>query len=147
MENKKIEGSETLLNKAKEITEKCRKLGLANGAALGHHSGFADEVADCIDNLLHRIAELEKYKMLPTKASKIFKTPSTTFPNGDEIYASVAEGEAVDVYRVNPNGDDERLCFVELNPNDKDVRHLMVGAYRNDREDTVYYERYDQVPQ
>ena len=80
MENKKIEGSETLLNKAKEITEKCRKLGLANGAALGHHSGFADEVADCIDNLLHRIAELEKYKMLPTKASKIFKTPSTTFP-------------------------------------------------------------------
>ena len=46
---KELSNNKSVIKNAMEIAEKCRKLGLTNGTSLGHHSGFADEVADCIE--------------------------------------------------------------------------------------------------
>ena len=99
-----------------------------------------------IDDLEEAIPE--ETLIVCTKDTTMYRTPATRLPNGDEIYVQVAEGEAIDVYRVHPdseNGEDDCLCFVEYNADEPEGQQLMVAAYRSCDEDTQYYAPYDQA--
>ena len=113
---KELSNNKSVIKNAMEIADKCRKLGLSNGASLGHHSGFADEVADCIETLLGYVNELENNQLIKTADPKTYRTPIMHLPNGDDVYVSVAQDQAIDIYRVNSDpevSEDECLCFVE----------------------------------
>lgn len=121
---------------AHRIDKECRKLGLSNGTTLGHHSGFADEVADCIESLLDLIEDLQKHAMIPSKSPDISRTPTIKLPNGDQIYARVTKDEAIDLYRIRPNADeDQPLATVEYNFG---YEKTVVMAYESDQEGPAY---------
>ena len=143
---KELSNNKSVIKNAMEIAEKCRKLGLTNGTSLGHHSGFADEVADCIETLLGYVNELENNQLIKTADPKTYRTPIMHLPNGDDVYVNVAQDQAIDIYRVNSDpevSEDECLCFVEYNPDEPEGKQLMVAAYCSYDEDTRYYAAYD----
>lgn len=119
-----------VISNAHRIDKELRKLGLTNGTSLGHHSGFADEVADCIESLLDLIEDLESCSMSPSKSPDITKTPTIKLPNGDQIGTTVAvkEKPKTRVFRYSlKRGDSEivREVTVPYDANEERI-HLAV---------------------
>lgn len=132
-----------IISNAHRIDKELRKLGLTNGTSLGHHSGFADEVADCIESLLDLIEDLESRSMIPSKSPDITKTPTIKLPNGDQVYARLTKDEAIDLYRIRSESDtdeDQPLATVEYNFG---CEKTVVMAYKSGHEEPVYNEPID----
>ena len=67
-------------------------------------------------------------------------------PDGSYL---IAEGNqdsnfpGISIFIKDADGETDAVAFAEYNP-DKDIGHrLMVGAYRNDKDDTMYYESFN----
>lgn len=75
--------------RTKEMIAELRKRGLSNGGSLGTHSGFMDEVADRLENMLKSEAELIS-EITSLKAFKAYF---------DELY-----GTGLDVANWHENG-------------------------------------------
>ena len=117
-----------LKERADFAIKELRKRGLANGTSLGNHSGFNDDVADLIEELLDTCGKTT--------------TVSTTLPNGMSLKAVAFDDEhnpAIDIYLEDGTDEPPLVAFVEYNKDQPDGHEVCVGAYVSTKEDTAYY--------
>ena len=77
------------------------------------------------------------------------KTPADTLimPNGTVLQVKICsedEYPCINIDLVQADGENERVCFVEHNPEKELGQELCIGVYCSTEEDTVYYGSYNQ---
>lgn len=67
-------------------------------------------------------------------------------PDGRKLIAQGFEDTpypSINIYLQIDNGDEDEICFAEFNPDRPQGRQVCVGAYRDDDDDTQYYQPYE----
>ena len=139
--------SEDMIQIAKDLIPRCRKVGAINEDSLRHFPELADEAADCIEDLLETISRLQTYQLKPGMFDGTWKTPIVRLPNGQEIFALMETNKSITIYRASqdPAWDDESIVFAEYDSIDGESDPtLIAGAYCSCDCDTRYYAPYDQ---
>lgn len=77
------------------------------------------------------------------------KAPADTLimPNGTVLQVKICsedEYPCINIDLVQADGENERVCFVEHNPEKELGQELCIGVYCSTEEDTVYYSSYNQ---
>ena len=77
------------------------------------------------------------------------KAPADTLimPNGTVLQVKICsedEYPCINIDLVQADGENERVCFVEHNPEKELGQELCIGVYCSTEEDTVYYGSYNQ---
>lgn len=68
-------------------------------------------------------------------------------PNGTVLQVKISsedEYPCINIDLVQADGENERVCFVEHNPEKELGQELCIGVYCSTEEDTVYYGSYNQ---
>lgn len=53
------------------------------------------------------------------------------------------EYPGINIYRITAGGDAKLICFAEYNPGKAEDQRLLIGVYRSDGDDPIYYEPYE----
>ncbi len=68
-----------------------------------------------------------------------------TLPNGETLVAYNYGDEdfpSIDIFIEKVDGEHEKICFVEYNPERAKGKEVCIGIYAPNTEDTIYYESY-----
>lgn len=65
-------------------------------------------------------------------------------PDGTTLRASAIDDENFPAINIDLIGfeENERVCFVEYNPERSSCHKVCIGVYQSDKEDTIFYEQY-----
>lgn len=89
----------------------------------------------------------QRFSLTAAAAQSASEHPNIVLPlpEGAALRATAIDDEKFPAIIVDwlHDGDEERVCFVELNPERGKLPKICIGVYRSDAEDTTYYASYD----
>lgn len=71
---------------------------------------------------------------------------SVLLPDGRKLIAQAFQNTSypcINIYLQTNNGDEDEICFAEFNPDHPKGQQVCIGAYRDDDDDTQYYQPYE----
>lgn len=82
---------------------------------------------------------------LSEESESAYPSASLLLPDGSLLTAKAIDDDnfpAIDVVLLSKN-EEEKVCFVEFNPERERGRELCIGVYCRDSDETTYYESYN----
>lgn len=73
---------------------------------------------------------------------------SILLPDGRKLIAQAfpnSDYPCINIYLQMENGDEDEVCFAEFNPEHPVGQQVCVGAYRDDDDETQYYQPYETI--
>ena len=82
---------------------------------------------------------------LSEESESVYPSASLLLPDGSLLTAKAIDDDnfpTIDVVLLSKN-EEEKVCFVEFNPERENGRELCIGVYCRDSDETTYYESYN----
>ena len=125
---------------------------LGNCSHTGNYSYTKQQVEEIFGRLRSEVDEAYKrYQMcmknahlfsLSEESESAYPSASLLLPNGSLLTAKAIDDDnfpAIDVVLLSKN-EEEKICFVEFNPERERGRELCIGVYCRDSDETTYYQ-------
>lgn len=128
---------------------------LGNCSHTGNYSYTKQQVEEIFGRLRSEVDKAYKrYQMcmknahlfsLSEESESAYPSASLLLPDGSLLTAKAIDDDnfpAIDVVLLSKN-EEEKVCFVEFNPEREMGRELCIGVYCRDSDETTYYESYN----
>lgn len=128
---------------------------LGNCSDTGNYSYTKQQVEEIFGRLRSEVDKAYKrYQMcmknahlfsLSAESESVYPSASLLLPDGSLLTAKAIDDDnfpTIDVVLLSKN-EEEKVCFVEFNPERERGRELCIGVYCRDNDETTYYESYN----
>lgn len=161
LETKKERFRRVAEKRVNKILDQIRILGKCSGTNIySYQKNQVEQIFTCLQNALNEAHKKfnnsspngkERFSLSDTgvhqSMEKRFPTVALIMPDGSKVFAAVVDDEnfpAIEVYLVRPGEkEEEKVCFVEYNPEREEGPRICIGAYQSDEDDTKVYMPYD----